>query len=195
MRPKFLIILTLIVCTLSVVGCKNNTDVVVDVDNEVIVESGEDEMNTELSTNHLAPLDKTDSDKDISVQDVVSPLCVNGVGLYDAEGMPIQLYGVSTHGINRYPQYVNQESFRTLRDDWGVNCIRLAAYTMERNGYCNEGNKEDIKQTIMRGVDYATRLRMYVIIDWHILSDGNPNQNIDEALLFYLINLYQYNLQ
>lgn len=24
---------------------------------------------------------------------------------------------------------------------------------------------------------YATELGMYVIIDWHILSDGNPKQN------------------
>lgn len=32
---------------------------------------------------------------------------------------------------------------------------------------------------------YASQLGMYVIIDWHILSDGNPNQHKDEALEFF----------
>ena len=34
---------------------------------------------------------------------------------------PFQLYGMSTHGIAWFPQYVNQDAFCTLRDDWNTN--------------------------------------------------------------------------
>ena len=51
--------------------------------------------------------------------------------LTDADGNTVQLYGMSTHGIAWFPQYINYDSFRTLRDDWNTNCIRLAMYTAE----------------------------------------------------------------
>ena len=81
-------------------------------------------------------------------------------------------------------QYVNSDAFRTLRDDWNTNCIRLAMYTAENGGYCSGGDKEQLKQLVKDGVSYATDLGMYVIVDWHILSDGDPNQNKDEAIAF-----------
>jgi endoglucanase len=67
----------------------------------------------------------------------------------------------------------------------GVNTIRLAMYTSEYNGYCSGGDKNTLKQTVKNGVEYATELGMYVIIDWHILSDGNPNTNVTEAISFF----------
>lgn len=105
--------------------------------------------------------------------------------LTDADGNIVQLYGMSTHGIAWFPQYINYDSFRTLRDDWNTNCIRLAMYTAEYGGYCAGGDKEQLKQLVRDGVSYATELGMYVIIDWHILSDCDPNQNKDEAIAFF----------
>ena len=40
--------------------------------------------------------------------------------LTDADGNIVQLYGMSTHGIAWFPQYINYDSFRTLRDDWNT---------------------------------------------------------------------------
>ena len=80
---------------------------------------------------------------------------------------------------------MNPDAFRTLRDDWNTNCIRLAMYTAEDGGYCSGGDKEQLKQLVKDGVSYATDLGMYVIVDWHILSDGDPNQNKDEAIAFF----------
>ena len=57
--------------------------------------------------------------------------------LTDADGNTVQLYGMSTHGIAWFPQYLNYDSHRTLRDDWNTNCIRLAMYTYEYGGDCN----------------------------------------------------------
>lgn len=105
--------------------------------------------------------------------------------LTDADGNTVQLYGMSTHGIAWFPQYINYDSFRTLRDDWNTNCIRLAMYTAEYGGYCAGGDKEQLKQLVRDGVSYATELGMYVIVNWHILSDCDPNQNKDEAIAFF----------
>ena len=112
-------------------------------------------------------------------------LRVSGTMLTDASGNAVQLRGVSTHELAWFPEYVNKEAFETLRDDWGANVVRLAMYTEEYGGYCNGGDKEALKQLIDDGVSYATELGMYVIIDWHILSDGNPNRNKEEAKAFF----------
>lgn len=112
-------------------------------------------------------------------------LRVEGRSLVDQNGAPIRLLGMSTHGINWFPQYVNTQTFQTLRDDWKANCIRLALYTQEYNGYCSGGNQEDLKALVKKGVDEATKLGMYVIIDWHVLSDQNPNVYKAEAADFF----------
>ena len=98
---------------------------------------------------------------------------------------PVQLRGVSTHGLAWYPEYVNRDAFKTLRDDWNVNTIRLAMYTAESGGYCTGGDREKLLDLIDQGVRYTEELDMYVIIDWHILSDGNPADHEAEAAEFF----------
>lgn len=112
-------------------------------------------------------------------------LRVDGNHLVDGSGKTVQLRGVSTHGLSWYPQYVNSDAFKTLRDDWGANVVRLAMYTAEYNGYCSGGNQDELKQVIRNGVKYASDLGMYVIIDWHILSDSSPMQNKEAAKAFF----------
>lgn len=112
-------------------------------------------------------------------------LSVKGTRLVNSQGRAVVLKGVSTHGINWFPLYVNKAAFKTLRDSWGVNCIRLAMYTEEYNGYCSGGNQAELRKLINNGVKYATELGMYVIIDWHILSDGNPVKNKKQAMSFF----------
>lgn len=111
-------------------------------------------------------------------------LSVNGVDLVDASGNKYQLKGVSTHGLQWFPEYVNEGSFKNLRDDFGANVVRLAMYTDE-NGYCAGGDKAKLEQVIDDGVNAATSLGMYVIIDWHILHDNNPMQHESEAIEFF----------
>lgn len=110
-------------------------------------------------------------------------LSVNGVNLVDSKGQKFQLKGVSTHGLQWFPQYVNKDTFKDLRDNWGANVIRLAMYSAE-GGYCN-GNTVEFDKIIDRGVQACSELGMYVIIDWHILSDSNPNTNKEQAKQFF----------
>lgn len=112
-------------------------------------------------------------------------LQVNGSRLCDSDGDPVQLRGVSTHGLAWYPQYVNQEFFTELREDWNANVVRLALYTAESGGYCTDGNKDELYQLVLDGVKYATEANLYVIVDWHILSDNNPLTHQDEAADFF----------
>ena len=113
------------------------------------------------------------------------PLQVIGTQLCDLDGNPVQLRGISTHGIAWYPQYINDELFAQLHEEWNVNVIRLAMYTAESGGYCSDGNQEQLKSLLADGVKYATENDMYVIIDWHILSDGNPNTYKSQSKLFF----------
>ena len=105
--------------------------------------------------------------------------------LCDKKGNPIQLQGVSTYNINWTKYYINEELFYQVAKQWHMNIIRLAMYTVGSEGYCNGGNKNSIKEYIDKGVNYATNNDMYVIIDWHILEDGNPNTHIEEAKEFF----------
>lgn len=122
---------------------------------------------------------------DIPAPSVCGRLSVKETQLVDERGETVQLKGVSTHGLAWFPQYVNEPLIGELKSDWKVNVLRLAMYTAESGGYCTDGDKESLKELVKKGVEYATAQDMYVIVDWHILSDGNPNQYKEVALAFF----------
>ncbi len=112
-------------------------------------------------------------------------LSVEGTKLVDGNGNGVLLKGISTHGLAWYPDYVNEDCIRQLKEEWGANVFRLAMYTAEYGGFCSGGDKESLKALVKDGVKYATDNDMYVIIDWHILSDGNPNTYLEDAKGFF----------
>lgn len=107
-------------------------------------------------------------------------LSVEGTNLVDEKGDSFVLKGVSTHGIAWFPEYINEEAFLSLRDEFGVNTIRLAMYSNPNDGY-----NKSLHAKVKEGVELATKLSMYVIIDWHILNDNNPNIYKKEAIAFF----------
>lgn len=111
-------------------------------------------------------------------------LQLKGTQICAQDGTPVQLKGPSTLGLVWYPEYINKKAFKTIHS-WGANLIRLAMYTAEEDGYLTGGDQKFTKDLIDKGVKYATELGMYVIIDWHILSDGNPMTNKEEAIKFF----------
>lgn len=113
-------------------------------------------------------------------------LSVKGTQLVDKNGNGYQLRGMSTHGITWFPDFINENSFRTLRDDWNTNVVRLAMYVDEwGNGQCYMKNKDGSRQLLEKGVDICIKLGMYVIIDWHVLNPGDPTTYTDEAISFF----------
>ena len=127
----------------------------------------------------------SEADEDHTPYGLHGELSLDGTRIVDEHGADFQLRGMSTHGINWFPEYVNEEAFRTLRDEWGLNCIRLALYTAEYDGYCEGGDKEALKGLVRDGVEYASALGMYVIIDWHVLQDETPKAYEEEAMSFF----------
>ncbi|QTH40401.1 cellulase family glycosylhydrolase [Cohnella sp. LGH] len=100
----------------------------------------------------------------------------NGMATLAAEnGQPIQLRGMSTHGLQWFPEIINDNAFAALAGDWGANVIRLAMYVGE-NGYAS--NPTVIKQRVIDGIDYAIANDMYVIVDWHVHDPGDPNAEV-----------------
>lgn len=107
-------------------------------------------------------------------------LIVSGANLTNSKGETVVLHGMSTHGIQWYPNFINENVLYSLKDS-GANLIRIALYTQEGGYLSNPG----LKQVLTNAVDMVTQMDMYAIIDWHILSDGNPNAHISEAKSFF----------
>ncbi|SDO64077.1 carbohydrate-binding domain-containing protein [Alkalicoccus daliensis] len=94
--------------------------------------------------------------------------------LAGADGQPIQLKGMSTHGLQWFGEIVNNNAFAALANDWDSNVIRLALYVGE-NGYATN---PELKDKVIEGIELAIENDMYVIIDWHVHHPGDPNADI-----------------
>ena len=109
--------------------------------------------------------------------------------LVNEAGEVVQLRGMSTHGLAWNPNTYNEESLRTLVDDWGITLFRIAVYTHEWGGYCTEQwkSKEAYNDEIDKLVQLCGKLGIYCIIDWHILNEGSgdPNFTLEDAKIFW----------
>lgn len=149
--------------------------------------SSEGEKSSEKNT----PVTSEKGNKEKQVADSRTPfeihgaLSVNGNRIVDEHGNSFQICGVSTHGLSWFPQYVNKQAVKSLKEDIGANTIRLAMYTAEGQGYCTGGDQSKLKNLVNNGVTYATNEGMYAIIDWHILQDLDPNVYKDQAKAFF----------
>ncbi|MEC1546777.1 cellulase family glycosylhydrolase [Bacillus rugosus] len=108
-------------------------------------------------------------------------LSIKGTQLVNQDGKAVQLKGISSHGLQWYGDFVNKDSLKWLRDDWGITVFRAAMYTAD-GGYVDNPS---VKNKVKEAVEAAKELGIYVIIDWHILNDGNPNQNKERAKEFF----------
>lgn len=111
-------------------------------------------------------------------------LSVVGPDMVDQYGEKFQLYGLSTHGIQWFGNFLTYKTFKAIQTEFGINVVRLSLYTDE-NGYCDgsDSKRKTMLADLEEGIDAATRLGMYVIIDWHMVGATNPK---DKNPLYYL---------
>lgn len=111
-------------------------------------------------------------------------LTVDGTKLKNKLGEEIQLRGVSSHGIqwDDATKVIKYENLKKLKNEWGINVFRIAMYTSEA-GYIE--NPEMVKSKVIDIIDMCIELNLYVIVDWHILSDNDPNMYKKEAIEFF----------
>lgn len=108
-------------------------------------------------------------------------LQVKGTQLSNAAGEPIVLRGMSSHGLQWYGQFASPGAIAATAD-CGANLFRVAMYTGE-GGYLSQ--PAQVKQQLIAAADAAIAQDMYVILDWHILSDGDPSAHTQEAVAFF----------
>lgn len=109
-------------------------------------------------------------------------LKVSGTQLVNECGEAVQLRGMSTHGPQWFGQCYNRSSIQALVNDWGVSVFRWAMY-VEEKGYIT--NPSGYRQKIDEMADICENLGIYFLIDWHVLTPGDPNAHKTEALEFW----------
>lgn len=108
-------------------------------------------------------------------------LQVIGTQLCNENADPIWLRGMSSHGMQWYPDAINEESLSILANDWKCDVVRLSLYARE-GGYST--NPEYFTQLMDEKIQLAIESGLYVVIDWHQLSPGNPNEDREDAIVY-----------
>ena len=108
-------------------------------------------------------------------------LKVLGNQIVDMNNKPFQLNGISSHGLQWFGNIVTREALLDLRDNWNIKVFRAAMYTVQ-GGYIEN---RSVKNKLTEIVDTAIELGLYIIIDWHILHDNNPQMHQKEAVEFF----------
>ncbi|MCI2424372.1 glycoside hydrolase family 5 protein [Saccharopolyspora sp. K220] len=109
-------------------------------------------------------------------------LSVCGKTLCNGSGVPVQLRGMSTHGLQWYSQCVNDQSLDALAQDWQADVLRISMYIQE-GGY--EEDPARFTEMVDQYVEEASERGLYAIIDWHMLDPGDPYYNLDRAKTFF----------
>lgn len=108
-------------------------------------------------------------------------LQIIGTNLCNQAGEPVQLRGMSSHGLQWYGKYANENVIKWLRDDWNCQLFRAALYLRE-GGYATNGA---LKPIMIKSIEACIKNGMYIIVDWHVLSDKDPLVYKTKAIEFF----------
>lgn len=109
-------------------------------------------------------------------------LHVCGVNLCNQYDKPVQLRGVSTHGLQWFGDCYKAASLDALANDWKADLLRVSMYVQE-GGY--ETDPAGFTDQVNNIVDLAAARGMYALIDFHTLTPGDPNYNLERAKTFF----------
>lgn len=132
----------------------------------------------------------TERDGKITPYGVHGKLHVEASKLMDEHLNVCQLKGISTHNISLYPEYVNESCFTQLTDKFGMSTLRIAMYSAEADdvkGYADgdDAHRKELEKLVMESAKICAKLGIYMILDWHILLDYDPNMHTDMAIQFF----------
>ncbi len=159
---KKILILLLIIILLGTTSCTKNIKSKDEKEGKIVTKE-----NNSVSKNNLVSYN--------------GKLKLDGVDIVNQYNEKFQLRGMSSHGLQWYANFINEENIKILKDEWHSNIFRIAMYTAE-DGYLSNKNLSTILE---EKVDMIIKNDMYVIIDWHTLKDTNPMNNIQEAKDFF----------
>lgn len=121
---------------------------------------------------------------EVPVDNNTNWLRINGTKIEDYKGNVVQLKGLSSHSVIDFAEVVTYENLKKLKEEWGINCFRIAMYTDPNvNGYIL--SKDQNKENAIKIIDICEQLGIYAVMDWHTLNDGNPQTYQTEAIEFF----------
>lgn len=112
-------------------------------------------------------------------------LTVQGSKLVDRNGEEVVMNGMHLF-VNAYNElqtdhlpFTSYEELKWLRDDWGINCIRLALIPVI---YLNDSPivQAQKMQTMYTMIENANRVGIYVLLDWHGYEEG-PTEEYERS--------------
>jgi endoglucanase len=111
-------------------------------------------------------------------------LSVCGQRLCNRYGKPVQLRGMSTHGLQWYGwgKCLTPGSLDALATDWGADVVRVSMYVQE-GGY--EKDPAGFTAQAERVVGELIERGLYAVIDWHMLDPGDPFLNLERAKVYF----------
>ena len=164
----------------------DENDVSVDVDDSYAISAsaGSDErpaveaQNDSISTGNDVPI-SAEADTFVGSN---GTLRVDGSKLVNELGDPVMLRGFSTmngdvDGFD-FLSYYNEKSLASVRET-GANLLRLVFLPQH---FVND--RSTIEQ-VYGVIDACVANDMYIIVDWHVIKDGDPNIYASEAIEFF----------
>ena len=136
-----------------------------------------------IKKNNTNKKETTVTEKKVEKNNYVSyngNLSLDGNNIVNKYNEKITLKGMSSHGLQWFNYLITDENIKTLKS-WNTNVFRLAMYTKE-GGYIDN---KSVYDDLIKDIDLVISNDMYVIVDWHILSDNNPNNYKNEAIDFF----------
>jgi endoglucanase len=111
-------------------------------------------------------------------------LKVCGAQLCNQNGQPIQLKGMSSHGLQWYGWNVclTKGSLDALATNFNSSIVRLSLYVQE-GGY--ETDPVGFTSQMNLLINEVSKRGMYALVDWHILTPGDPTYNLARAKKFF----------
>ena len=149
----------------------------------VLLTSACGKTETTTKKNNANKKETTVTEKKVEKNNYVSyngNLSLDGNNIVNQYKEKIVLKGISSHGLQWFNYLITDENIKTLKS-WNTNVFRLAMYTKE-GGYIDNRNVYD---DLIKDIDLVISNDMYVIVDWHILSDNNPNNYKSDAIDFF----------
>jgi endoglucanase len=119
------------------------------------------------------------------IVDQYGQLHISGAYILNEKNDTVSLEGMSFFWSQWMGKYYNPECVKWLRDDWHCDIVRAPMAT-GHGGYLTHPAKE--KKKILRVVDAAIDLGIYVIVDWH----SHNAQDETEAAVYFFSDLAQH---
>jgi hypothetical protein len=121
-------------------------------------------------------------------------LQVIGHQLCNEQGKSLQLRGISMFGLMHMPECLTYNSFKTLKEDWNSNVVRIPVYCANYSNSNNYNQNPEWNNTLIDSiVNWSERLGIYCIIDWHNDRYGSPNDiNHKGADAFFSLMSHKY---